>query len=75
MCTSSVHHAVAVDTTEEQSVTAYQEDTGYEEYDDYQYAEQSETMAGQQQGEIFTQSNNQGILSNSTEGWGRIISG
>jgi len=47
---SSVHHAVAVDTTEEQSVAAYQEETGYEEYDDYQYAEQGDTMAGQQQG-------------------------
>ena len=62
---SSVHHAVAVDTTEEQSVAAYQEE-GYEEYDDYQYAEQGDTMAGQQQGEIFTQSNNQTFLSNSS---------
>ena len=52
---SRTHHPVAVDTTEEQSVTAYHEDavTGYEEYEDYQYPEQDTSIPGQHQGETF----------------------
>ena len=47
---SSVHQPVALNTTEEQSVVTYQEETGYEEYGDYQYGEEDSSMAGQEKG-------------------------
>jgi len=59
---SSVHQPVALNTTEEQSVVTYQEETGYEEYGDYQYGEEDSSMAGQEKGPLTPEDLNQYVV-------------
>ena len=71
---STVPQPIALDTTEEQSVTAYQEETGYEDYGDYQeeqvYTDQDTNIdntmalqgAGQEKGTLHSLHQGEGTV-------------